>query len=77
MGSLIVMIISTGYIYLINRQIYLLIAIQSYDVAVVIFSVMISIAYLAIIRKIMIGGWRDKVAYVIGACIGSVCAMIK
>ncbi len=77
MGSIMIMAISMGYIYLINRQIYLLIAIQSYDVAVVIFSVMISIAYLAIIRKIMLGGWRDKVAYIIGACIGSLCAMIK
>jgi hypothetical protein len=75
MGSIMVFFVSLGYIYLINRQIRY---IQTQDVGMVaIFSIMISVAYLAMVRRIVLGGWRDKIAYVIGACIGSVCAMLK
>jgi hypothetical protein len=75
MGSIMVFFVSLGYIYLINRQIRY---IQTQDVGMVaIFSVLISISYLAMVRRIVLGGWRDKIAYVIGACIGSVCAMLK
>ena len=75
MGSVMVFFVSTGYIYLINRQIRY---IQAQNVEMVaMFSIMISVSYLAMVRRIVLGGWRDKVAYVIGACIGSVCAMLK
>jgi hypothetical protein len=75
MGVIMVFFVSLGYIYLINRQIRY---IQAQDVGMVaIFSVLISVSYLAMVRRIVLGGWRDKVAYVIGACIGSVCAMLK
>ena len=75
MGSIMVFLVSLGYIYLINRQIRY---IQAQDIEMVaMFSILISVSYLMMVRRIVLGGWRDKVAYVIGACVGSVCAMLK